>query len=102
MGTDRSYCVYILSSASRVLYVGMTSELPRRVYQHKCGLLPGFTKRYRVGLLVFFECTSNSRAAVERERQLKRWSREKKVRLIETVNAGWTDLAADWFEGYPG
>jgi putative endonuclease len=89
--------VYVLSSTSRVLYVGCTSDLLRRVYQHKFGLLPGFTKRYQVTRLVFFECTPNVRAAVAREREIKGWGREKKLRLVETRNAGWEDLAADWF-----
>jgi putative endonuclease len=89
--------VYILASHHRVLYTGITSDLCRRIYQHKNGLIPGFTKRYAINRLVYFESTSHIRAAIERERQIKSWRRERKIRLIETVNAGWLDLAEDWF-----
>ncbi|HWN17420.1 MAG TPA: GIY-YIG nuclease family protein [Gemmatimonadales bacterium] len=99
MPQDRSYYVYIMASHSQVLYIGTTSDLERRVYQHKAGLLPGFTSRYRVNRLVYFEETPKSRAAVARERQIKGWVRERKLRLIESVNAGWIDLAEGWFRG---
>jgi putative endonuclease len=89
--------IYILASHSRVLYTGITSDLRRRVYQHKHGLIPGFTRQYAVNRLVYFESTSHIRAAIERERQIKSWRREKKVRLVESVNAGWLDLSSDWF-----
>jgi putative endonuclease len=102
MCPDRRYFVYIMASASRVLYTGSTSDLARRVYQHRMGLLSGFTARYAVKRLVYFEDTRNSRAAVEREREIKSWRREKKVTLIESCNAGWLDLAVDWFPGLPG
>ncbi|HUL69203.1 MAG TPA: GIY-YIG nuclease family protein [Gemmatimonadales bacterium] len=92
------FYVYMLASHSRVLYVGVTRDLVRRMYQHRLGLLPGFTRRYHVTRLVYFEETPSARSAFQREHQLKAWSREKKVRLIESVNAGWMDLAADWFE----
>jgi putative endonuclease len=91
------FFVYILSSKSRVLYTGVTRDLIRRLYQHRLGLLPGFTQRYHVTALVYFEETSSARAAFERERQIKGWSRQKKIQLIESSNAGWLDLAADWF-----
>ena len=89
--------IYIVASQSRVLYTGVTSDLRRRVYQHKHGLIPGFTSQYAVNRLVYFESTAHIRAALERERQIKSWRREKKLRLIESVNAGWLDLSADWF-----
>ncbi len=98
MISDRRYWVYILSSASRVVYTGSTSNLIRRMYQHRHGLIPGFTSRYAVTRLVFFECTPNAAAAVAREREIKSWTRAKRIDLIESVNAGWLDLAADWFE----
>ncbi|MFI5210303.1 MAG: GIY-YIG nuclease family protein [Gemmatimonadales bacterium] len=91
------FYVYIMASQSRVLYAGVTRDLLRRVYQHREGTVPGFTCRYRVCRLVYFEQTPSARAAFERERQLKKWSRAKKIQLIEAVNAGWLDLAADWF-----
>jgi len=90
--------VYILASHSRVLYTGITSDLRRRMYQHKHGLIPGFTSDYAVNRLVYFESTTHVRAAIERERQIKGWRREKKLRLIESVNAGWLDLSEGWFE----
>ena len=98
MISDRRYCVYILSSTARVIYTGSTSNLLRRMYQHKHGLIPGFTSRYAVTRLVYYECTRNAAAAVAREREIKSWTREKRLRLIESANGGWLDLAADWFE----
>jgi putative endonuclease len=88
--------VYILASKAGVLYVGSTCDLARRVYQHRHGLLPGFTKQYHVNRLVWYEVMPNSRAAVEMEREIKSWRREKKVSLIEATNPGWQDLALDW------
>ena len=101
MSLDRRYYVYIMASASRVLYTGSSSDLVRRVYQHKMGLLSRFTAEYAVSRLVYFEDTRNSRAAVEREREIKRWRREKKIALIESRNAAWLDLAVDWFPEIP-
>jgi putative endonuclease len=89
--------VYILASQSRVLYTGVTRDLIRRVYQHRSGTVPGFTRRYQVNRLVYYEETSSARVAFDREHQIKGWSREKKLRLIESVNAQWVDLAIDWF-----
>jgi putative endonuclease len=96
------FFVYILASRSRVLYTGMTRDLVSRVHQHRCGQIPGFTQKYHVTRLVYFEETSSARTACARERQIKGWSREKKLRLIETTNAGWLDLAANWFENGVG
>jgi len=92
-----AFYVYILASHSRVLYVGVTRDLLRRMYEHRSGLISGFTSRYRVRRLVYYETTPRARDAFEREKELKGWSREKKVRLIEQANAGWRDLAEDWF-----
>jgi putative endonuclease len=89
--------VYILASKSGVLYVGSTSNLTRRMYQHLHGLIPGFTSSYRVNRLVWLDSTPNARAAVVREREIKSWRREKKVRLIESLNPGWADLSSGWF-----
>ena len=91
------FFVYILASHCRVLYTGVTRDLLHRVYQHRVGFVPGFTQRYHVTRLVHFEETSSARSAFEREREIKGWSRKKKIRLIESGNAGWLDLAADWF-----
>jgi putative endonuclease len=95
--TDAHFFVYILASQSRVLYTGVTRDLIRRVHQHRIAQVPGFTQKYRVNRLVYFEETPSARSAFERERQIKAWSREKKLRLIESANAGWLDLAVDWF-----
>jgi putative endonuclease len=92
------FYVYILASRSRVLYTGVTRDLLRRVHQHRLGQIAGFTQRYHVTRLVYFEETPSARAAFEREHQIKGWSRAKKIQLIESVNAGWLDLAKEWFE----
>jgi putative endonuclease len=93
--------VYILASTSRVLYAGIASDLHRRVFQHKAGLIPGFTRDYRVNRLVYYEAHRSIRAAITRERAIKGWRRSKKIALIEQANAGWLDLAADWFPNIP-
>ena len=96
------FFVYILASRSRVLYTGVTRDLIRRVYQHRNGEIPGFSRNYQVNRLVYFEETSSARSAFERERQIEGWSREKKLQLIERVNAGWLGLAVDWFPQIKG
>ena len=96
MGQERFF-VYVLASQSRVLYTGVTRDLRRRIYQHRRADIPGFTRKYDVNRLVYFEETTSAISAFERERQIKGWSRQKKLRLIESVNAGWLDLAVDWF-----
>ncbi len=93
----KQYYVYIMASWSRVLYVGMTSDLERRVLEHRKGLLPGFTSRYRVTRLVYYEVHERVEHAMEREKRIKGWRREKKVVLVEGTNPGWEDLAAAWF-----
>ncbi len=95
---SRSLFVYILASRSGVLYTGCTRDLHRRVYQHKHGLCPGFTRDYRVTRLVWFDHHLSTRSAVARERQIKGWRRARKVELIEHSNSGWIDLAEDWFQ----
>jgi len=95
----KQYYVYIMASRSRTLYAGVTNDLERRVAEHKRGLLPGFTSRYRVSRLVYFEATENVESAIAREKEIKCWRREKKVALIESGNPTWDDLAAEWSEG---
>jgi len=87
--------VYIMSSASRVLYTGVTSDLARRVYEHKNGLVRGFTSRYNVTRLVYFEVVPEIAPAIVREKQIKSWRRDKKVALIERANPEWHDLSLD-------
>jgi len=89
---NHNYYVYILSSAHGVLYVGMTNDLVRRVSQHKQRQIPGFTKRYNVDRLIYFEHTHHVDAAIAREKQIKCWVREKKAALIESRNPQWVDL----------
>ena len=89
----RSYFVYILASHSRTLYIGVTRDLGQRLHRHRSGTVPGFSGRYRTYRLVYFEDTGSVHAAIAREKELKSWRREKKIRLIESVNAGWLDLS---------
>ncbi len=95
--TEREYFVYLLASRSGVLYVGVTNNLQRRVLEYRNGTVDGFTKRYRVDRLVWFESGGDVMAAIEREKQIKAWRREKKVALIVQANPAWDDLAQDWF-----
>ncbi len=94
MSSRRRYFVYILASASnRVLYVGVTSDLERRVHEHKAKLVPGFTARYNVHKLVYFEETEDVRVALEREKQIKSWRRSRKDALVGQLNPDWSELA---------
>jgi putative endonuclease len=92
------YFVYILASKSRRLYVGVTNDLERRVFEHKHKLADGFTKQYHIDRLVHFEETSDVMSAIEREKQIKGWVREKKVALIESGNPTWEDLTEAWYK----
>ncbi|HSS45444.1 MAG TPA: GIY-YIG nuclease family protein [Thermoanaerobaculia bacterium] len=92
----KEYWVYIATNASRTLYTGMSNDLRRRMYEHKNRLVPGFTTRYRIDRLVYFESTCDVRAAIAREKQVKGWRRERKVQLVESVNPRWEDLSAEW------
>ena len=88
----RSY-VYIMSSRSRTLYIGVTNDLRRRVAEHKNKTIQGFTRRYNVTMLVYFEPFHDIIDAIRREKQLKGWRRERKIALIEMMNRDWRDLA---------
>jgi len=94
---NHSYSVYIIAGKSRVLYIGMTNNLERRVYEHKNDLVEGFSKKYRCHRLVYCELFDEVLKAIDREKQLKRWSRAKKIWLIERQNPAWEDLAAEWY-----
>ena len=91
----KQYCIYILANRSRMLYTGVTNDLERRIYEHKQKLVPGYTNRYNIRILVYYEVTSDVRAAIAREKQIKGWSRGKKVALIESANPTWQDLSAE-------
>lgn len=91
------YYVYLLTNwNNRVLYVGMTSDLERRFYEHKNKLIKGFTEKYNVNKLVYFEEAEDVIAAITREKEIKKWRREKKNNLVNRTNAGWEDLSLKW------
>ena len=94
----REYYVYILTNETHRLYVGVTGDLQRRMYQHKNKLTPGFASRYNLRWLVYYETTTDVRSAIAREKQIKGWKRYKKVALIESENPMWVDLSAEWSE----
>ncbi|HRO28529.1 MAG TPA: GIY-YIG nuclease family protein [Luteimonas sp.] len=97
MPTEHRYFVYILTNRHRnVMYIGMTSDLVKRLHEHCSHVVPGFTERYRVDMLVYFEETSDVLAALEREKQIKKWRREKKDALVASMNPQWRDLGADF------
>jgi putative endonuclease len=90
---ERTCHVYFMASKSGVLYLGVTSNLPIRVGQHKEKILPGFTKKYNVTKLVWFEPRTSIRSAIAREKEIKKWRRSKKIALIESLNPEWDDLS---------
>ena len=91
------YYVYILSTwNNKVLYTGVTNNLERRLYEHKNGLMEGFTKKYHVHKLVYFDTSPDINAAIAREKQIKGWTRAKKLTLIEEQNPNWIDLSENW------
>jgi putative endonuclease len=90
------YWTYIVSSRSGTLYIGMCNDLERRVRQHKSGEFEGFASTYHCNRLVYFESFDDVRKAIDREKQLKGWRRQKKIALIECVNPRWEDLAEKW------
>lgn len=98
----RGLFVYIVASLSRRLYIGVTGDLVRRLRAHHAGVFPGRSRDCRITRLVYYERVSPPTAAITRERQIKRWTRAKRVALIESDNPGWLDLAADWFPGSTG
>ena len=95
----RCYYVYIMASKSRVLYVGVTNDIWRRVWEHKNDVHPGFTSKYRIHRLVYFESFKYVGNAIAREKRMKGWLREKKVALIRSANPTWEDLSEEWFDG---
>ena len=98
---QRKFYLYILASKSRRIYTGMTNCIEGRVAQHKHGQVDGFTKRYRINRLVYFETFKYVNNCIARETEIKKWRREKKVALIETHNPTWEDLAEDWGKQIP-
>jgi len=92
----KSYYVYIMSGRTRVLYIGVTNDLARRVHEHRNKLFRGFTSKYSLDRLVYFEEGSDVAGAIEREKEPKAWRRAKKLALIESSNPNWKDLSLDW------
>ena len=89
--------VYILSNwDDSVIYIGVTNNLPKRLYEHRNQLADGFTKKYNVHKLVYFEQTTDVNSAISREKQIKGWTRKKKNALIAKINPEWKDIAASW------
>ena len=91
------YYVYIMTNNSGTLYTGVTNDLRRRVYEHKNKLIPGFTNKYNITKLVYYEECKDIKIAIAREKQIKGWLRKKKIELIEKENPNWEDLSKDWF-----
>jgi putative endonuclease len=105
-GFHYKFWVYILSSRSGTLYVGITGFFDQRIHQHKYDSIEGFTKKYQCHRLVYYESYQDAEVAISREKQVKRWRREKKTALIEKTNPRWADLAENWgremrFRGQP-
>ena len=93
----KTYYVYILASKRNgTLYIGVTNDLERRLYEHKNNFVEGFTNKYNVHHLVYYEVVNDIQSALQREKQLKRWTRKWKIELIEKVNPDWRDLAEDF------
>jgi len=90
---SKHYYVYIMSNRSKTIYTGVTNNLERRVYQHKSKQIQGFTAKYNLTRLVYYEETADVISAISREKTIKRWLRAKKIALIESVNPSWNDLA---------
>jgi putative endonuclease len=93
---SKEYYVYIMTNKSRTLYTGVTNNLMRRVYEHKNKLVEGFTKKYNIQFLVYYESTSDINSAIAREKEIKGWLRKKKIALIDSVNPQWKDLSKEW------
>ena len=95
----KNYYVYVLASTKNgTLYVGVTSDLEKRLVEHRDKVFDGFTKKYDVTRLVYFEETNDVNAAIAREKQIKKWNREWKINLIKKINPDWKDLSEDWFK----
>jgi putative endonuclease len=92
----KNYWIYIMSGRTRRLYVGITNDLERRVYEHRSKSVPGFTSKYHLDRLIYFEEHPDIRDAISREKQIKSWRRKKKLTLIELLNPKWRDLSLDW------
>jgi putative endonuclease len=93
----KQYYVYILANEGKMLYTGVTNDLMRRIFEHKNHLIEGYTKKYKITRLVYYDQTNDIYAAITREKQIKGWLRKKKINLIESINPEWDDLSKEWF-----
>ena len=94
---NKTYYVYLITNwNNKVLYIGVTNNLERRLYEHKNKLIKGFTEKYNINKLVYFEQTSDIESAITREKEIKKWRREKKNSLVESANKQWQDLSKQW------
>ena len=92
-----SYFIYLLTNwKNKAIYIGVTNDLERRLYEHKNKLVKGFTEKYNVSKLVYFEETQDVTTAIDREKEIKKWRREKKDRLVNQTNPNWRDLSLEW------
>jgi len=98
MNQKNQYYVYIMTNKSGTLYVGLTNNLKKRVFEHKSKLVEGFTEKYNINKLLYFETFSDIYSAIAREKTIKGWLRSKKVELVRTTNPDWADLSQDWHE----
>ena len=101
MREPRTYFVYIMTNRSKTLYTGITGNLIGRVRRHKLGTASGFTSKYKLDRLMYFERYEDVHKAIEREKQIKGWLRIKKIALIVSMNPAWRDLSLEWFEHHP-
>lgn len=88
-----------MASDTRTLYIGMTNNIKKRVHQHKNHLIKGFADKYNINILVYIETFPDALSAITREKQIKKWRREKKIDLIESMNPDWKDLSIEWYKG---
>ena len=94
---NKTYYVYLITNwKNKVLYTGVTNNLERRLYEHKNKLIKGFTEKYNINKLVYFEQTNDIESAITREKEIKKWRREKKNSLVESANKQWEDLSKQW------
>jgi len=94
--SGRYYVYFITNWNNKVMYVGVTNNLERRIYEHKNKLVKGFTKKYNINKLVYFEETQDVISAIDREKEIKKWRREKKDQLVNSMNPTWRDLSSGW------
>ena len=96
--SNKQYFVYIMTNRSGTLYIGLTNDIKKRIYQHKNKLINSFTKKYNIDRFLYFETFSDVYSAIAREKVIKGWVRKKKIELINRANPQWSDLSQDWYD----